>query len=251
MRANEARRILGVRVHATPADVKAAYRQRVKAWHPDRFGNDADVRAQAEAEVRRIIEAYQVLQLPDEEPEVQERPRPDPEPEPAGASMFTVHPEPRSWASPRRSRREELEDERRMRREYVRRGAVLLGRLVLVVLLWRSVVWVRWLWSEEPPAVRGAALTRMQNALRFSRIGVSIETAALADRTACFAPLDVEVYEKCLSARALERLAGGPVTTIGEGHTPAYRRLLCSALQHRFEQRVYDECVAEVDAAVE
>lgn len=51
----EAYRILGLDADADPEDVRRAYRERVKAVHPDREGGD-------EAEFKRVTEAYEVLQ---------------------------------------------------------------------------------------------------------------------------------------------------------------------------------------------
>jgi hypothetical protein len=248
MRADEARRVLGVSVQATPADIKAAYRQRVKAWHPDRFGEDARLRAQAEGEVKRIIEAYHVLQHADEEPEPAEPSRP----EPAGASMFTVraaphHTKTAAWAQHRR--REELARERRLRRiELIRRGAVLFGGLAVVVVLWRSAAWAHSLVWQEPPAVVGAALIRAQNEKRSQRLNVDFvdRQVSLADRTACYGVQ--KESRACLEARAFERLSGVPVTTALPDNTPEYRKVLCSALNSPFDRAAYDGCLLEVGA---
>ena len=62
MLANEALEILALRPGATPVQIKEAYRDLVKVWHPDRFGSDARLRVKAEEKLQRINEAYRVLQ---------------------------------------------------------------------------------------------------------------------------------------------------------------------------------------------
>jgi hypothetical protein len=59
--AREALEVLGLAAGATPAVVKAAHRDLVKVWHPDRFGSDARLRAKAEEKLKQINQAYMVL----------------------------------------------------------------------------------------------------------------------------------------------------------------------------------------------
>lgn len=54
-------RILGLAPDASQADVKAAYRDLVQVWHPDRFPADSRLRAKAERNLQRINAAYAVL----------------------------------------------------------------------------------------------------------------------------------------------------------------------------------------------
>jgi hypothetical protein len=61
MTPHEALKILGLTISASEEEIKQAYRDRVKVWHPDRFPNDPRLRAQAQEETRRTIEAYQAL----------------------------------------------------------------------------------------------------------------------------------------------------------------------------------------------
>jgi DnaJ domain len=58
----EALEVLALRPGASPLQIKEAYRDLVKVWHPDRFGSDARLRAKAEEKLQRINEAYRVLQ---------------------------------------------------------------------------------------------------------------------------------------------------------------------------------------------
>lgn len=59
---NRAFEILGLPLTATPAEIKEAYRDLTKVWHPDRFVSEPRLRAKAEETFKRINEAYQVLQ---------------------------------------------------------------------------------------------------------------------------------------------------------------------------------------------
>jgi DnaJ-domain-containing protein 1 len=58
----EAATLLGVRVDASAAELKAAYRREAAKYHPDRLGDVAeDIRALAEARMKLINEANEVL----------------------------------------------------------------------------------------------------------------------------------------------------------------------------------------------
>jgi hypothetical protein len=59
---DEALEVLALRPRATPSEIKEAYRDLVKVWHPDRFGNDLRLRQKAELQLKLITEAYRVLQ---------------------------------------------------------------------------------------------------------------------------------------------------------------------------------------------
>ena len=61
MLVREALEVLGLAADATPAEIKAAHRDLVKVWHPDRFGSDARLRAKAEEKLKQINQAYMVL----------------------------------------------------------------------------------------------------------------------------------------------------------------------------------------------
>jgi hypothetical protein len=58
----EALDVLALRPGATLAEIKDAYRDLVKVWHPDRFGSDARLRQKAEDKLKEINKAYLVLQ---------------------------------------------------------------------------------------------------------------------------------------------------------------------------------------------
>jgi hypothetical protein len=60
--AKEALDVLALRPGATPVEIKEAYRDMVKVWHPDRFGSDPRLRQKAEEKLKQINKAYQVLE---------------------------------------------------------------------------------------------------------------------------------------------------------------------------------------------
>src|SRR5438477_5291542 len=59
---NEALDVLALRPGASALEIKGAYRDLVKVWHPDRFGSDPRLREKAEDKLKQINEAYLVLQ---------------------------------------------------------------------------------------------------------------------------------------------------------------------------------------------
>jgi DnaJ domain len=59
---NEALEVLALKPGATPAEIKEAYRDLVKVWHPDRFGSDPRLRQKAEDKLTQINDAYRMLQ---------------------------------------------------------------------------------------------------------------------------------------------------------------------------------------------
>jgi hypothetical protein len=59
---NEALDVLALRPGASAVEIKGAYRDLVKVWHPDRFGGDPRLREKAEDKLKQINEAYMVLQ---------------------------------------------------------------------------------------------------------------------------------------------------------------------------------------------
>ena len=62
MVANEALDVLGLKRGASAVEIKEAYRDMVKVWHPDRFGSDPRLRRKAENKLKEINDAYRVLQ---------------------------------------------------------------------------------------------------------------------------------------------------------------------------------------------
>ena len=54
-------KILGVRTGASETEIKTAYRDLVKVWHPDRFPNDPRLQAKAQDKLKSINEAFEFL----------------------------------------------------------------------------------------------------------------------------------------------------------------------------------------------
>jgi hypothetical protein len=55
-------RVLGIAPGATPEEVKRAWRDLAQVWHPDRFPPDSRLRQKAENNLKRINEAFAVLE---------------------------------------------------------------------------------------------------------------------------------------------------------------------------------------------
>jgi len=53
--------ILGLERDASKSQIKEAYRDLAKVWHPDRFQNDPRLRAKAEATFKQVNTAYEAL----------------------------------------------------------------------------------------------------------------------------------------------------------------------------------------------
>lgn len=52
---------LGLRPGASPKEIRRAYLDLTKVWHPDRFGEDTRLKKRAEAQLREINSAYEHL----------------------------------------------------------------------------------------------------------------------------------------------------------------------------------------------
>ena len=62
MPVQDALKILGLKPAATPDEIRQAYRDLVKVWHPDRFGTDARLRTKAEEHLKAINAAFHTLE---------------------------------------------------------------------------------------------------------------------------------------------------------------------------------------------
>jgi uncharacterized membrane protein YhaH (DUF805 family) len=75
--------------NATSQDIKQAYRDLVKVWHPDRFPTDLRIRCKAEEKLKKINAAYDILQNYDPSLRKHSRPYDDPTPRPYTAREYT------------------------------------------------------------------------------------------------------------------------------------------------------------------
>lgn len=62
---NRCYRILGLPPGAALADIKKAYLDLAQVWHPDRFVHDPRLQQKAQDNLKRINEAYEILQSSD------------------------------------------------------------------------------------------------------------------------------------------------------------------------------------------
>lgn len=100
--------------NATAAEVRQAYRDLARVWHPDRFASDPRVQAKATEKLRRVIEAYEFLQAHPhaDAPPGRSAPRAEP-PQPQAPhrherpSRSSASSRQRAWSSPN-DRRTEL-----------------------------------------------------------------------------------------------------------------------------------------------
>jgi hypothetical protein len=70
MTEDDALRILDLQTGCTPAQVREAYLDLVKVWHPDRFQSDGRLRTKAEGILQELNDAYNTLQRPSGQREI-------------------------------------------------------------------------------------------------------------------------------------------------------------------------------------
>jgi curved DNA-binding protein CbpA len=124
--------VLGVSFRATPEEVRLAYLDLVKVWHPDRFSHDLRLRRKAQEKLADINEAFEWIKanpLRGSEASgsarasqpARERPRPAPEQKAPATAPQTAGTAPPHWVAPVR----------------INRWAWMVALVALVV--WRSL----------------------------------------------------------------------------------------------------------------
>lgn len=94
--ADQARALLDLPVGAGPEAARAAFRRAVKATHPDRGGDPA--------QFRRVIEAYRLLDVPNEVPTAERKDKASARArKPAAATKPEPKPEPKPFGKPARA----------------------------------------------------------------------------------------------------------------------------------------------------
>ncbi|HSN68049.1 MAG TPA: DnaJ domain-containing protein, partial [Thermoanaerobaculia bacterium] len=61
MTSSEAYRLLEVTPDAPDEDVRRAWRDLTKVWHPDRFAHDAELQRRAQEKLKEINAAYETI----------------------------------------------------------------------------------------------------------------------------------------------------------------------------------------------
>jgi hypothetical protein len=108
--------VLGVSSRATPEEIRLAYLDLVKVWHPDRFSHDLRLRRKAQEKLKDVNEAFEWIKAnPLRGPEVsgfarasqpaRERPRPAPERKAPATAPQTAGTAPPRWVAPVRINR--------------------------------------------------------------------------------------------------------------------------------------------------
>jgi hypothetical protein len=129
---------LGLERGATFGDVRAAYRDLAKVWHPDRFPNDERLKARAGEELQAVNDAFtsieRFLEGGGELPKAPSAGRP-----PGSPMIRKRNPMRDTWTirPPLRMETAPVPDRRRVRRMVNLVGSLLLLGGVIVLLIWR------------------------------------------------------------------------------------------------------------------
>ena len=166
--------VLELDSEATPTQIREAYLDLVKVWHPDRFADDSRLRRKAQNKLKQITASYRYLMghhLPASRsgpftaPEAVERPSGrDPRAASRGENSFRVAPGGRRAPSrPRVSRQAQRRGSRtRSRSLLASHWQRFAWSAVAVVVIGLALPAARWYWRSEPtagvPSDRFAAL---------------------------------------------------------------------------------------------
>ena len=93
MKEHEARQVLGVGAADPPERIRAAYRELLKQWHPDRFSEDPVRGDEAARRTHQIVTAYRsLIRAGASAPAVAEAAEPEPFEEPLLNQWNPLHP---------------------------------------------------------------------------------------------------------------------------------------------------------------
>ncbi|MBQ2081594.1 MAG: DnaJ domain-containing protein, partial [Treponema sp.] len=53
--------LLGIETSATPDDVKKAYKEKIKYYHPDKYNDNPVLQKVATDKTRQVVESYKLL----------------------------------------------------------------------------------------------------------------------------------------------------------------------------------------------
>jgi TPR repeat protein len=131
----ECYRILDVEPGASFEDIKRSYRELVRVWHPDRFGNDAKLRAKAEEKLKRINLAYERLCKEAQEAGTS----PAPEQPRAETSASHDNQDAKTTADAGAGAPPAATSEKQTGRRTLRRAGIGVAVLALILAIWAAV----------------------------------------------------------------------------------------------------------------
>jgi curved DNA-binding protein CbpA len=145
MERREALEILGLPSTAEEAQIREAYRDLAKVWHPDRFRGDQRLCAKAEENLKRINAAYRTLQRSSARGTDESTTKPSNRPadgDRPGRSTFTTNREPLGASSgtqraPRRKRRAHAARRSPAGRKFLA-AITMAGSVGLLLIAWNS-----------------------------------------------------------------------------------------------------------------
>ena len=246
MPAQDALKILGLKPAATPDEIRQAYRDLVKVWHPDRFGTDARLRAKAEEHLKAVNAAFHTLESSGFRTDI-------PEGVPQAAA---------AWPTETTSRP-------RVSREGILRGSLYAASLLLIIAMAGFVVHAlsSHLYSAatpmnqqpsrsvEPPATKPSHKTpRPVAASQSGKPEFQVWSLSQADtdtvQRACASHTpDSEPYRRCIKAQldALRQSRGAPDMA---GLNTAERKAAESACAATDGASAYNHCLRQQVAAL-
>lgn len=249
MPAEDALRALGLEPGASADEIKQAYRDMVKVWHPDRFGSDTRLRAKAEERLKEINEAYRTLEAANFGPgkATEERPAEPVNQPPVSYAYSPAHAHGRT-----------------QRFGLYAASALLLAAIVAFVV--HQVTVTVGANPQPQPAVQSTSAPVQKPAhphrpasegLKTGASGFQVWDLPQADsdrlQLACSAhPAGSEGYRNCIAAqlRAIQRSSAPPqMTGLDTGEQEA-AEMACAAARNSGGLSAYNHCLRQQVAAV-